>query len=90
MKMVINTCFGGFGLSEAARVFLNIKYDSNIERDDPMLIICVEALGEKAFGSCAKLKVVTIPDEATDWELDEYDGAESITYVVDGKIFHIY
>lgn len=90
MKFVINTCFGGFGLSEVARTFLNIESDWDVKRDDPMLIACVEALGEKAFGPYAELEVVTIPEEATDWELDEYDGAESITYVLDGKIHHLY
>lgn len=90
MKFVINTCFGGFGLSEVARVFLNVEDDWDVERDDPMLVACIEALGEKAFGRFAELKVITIPEEATDWELDEYDGAESITYVLDGKIHHLY
>jgi hypothetical protein len=31
---------------------------------------------------------VAIPDEATDWELDEYDGFERVTYVVGGKLYH--
>jgi hypothetical protein len=49
----------------------------------------VEADAEAINGACAKLKVVEIPEEATDWELNEYDGLESITYVVDGKLHHI-
>lgn len=47
----------------------------------------VEARGQvKTFEG--RLEVVEIPEEATDWEIDEYDGQESITYVVDGKIYH--
>lgn len=49
----------------------------------------VERDAEAASGRCAVLMVVEIPDNATDWELDEYDGLESIIYVADGKIHHI-
>lgn len=35
-----------------------------------------------------RLEIAEIPDEAMDWKLDEYDGLESVTYVVDGKIYH--
>ena len=33
-----------------------------------------------------KLKVVEIPNIATDYLIEEYDGAEKVYYVVDGKI----
>jgi len=92
MKIVINSCFGGFGLSEFAVKALGLedKY-SSIDRTDPALIYIIEKFGSKACsGYCAKLEVAEIPDNATDWELDEYDGSESITYVVDGKIHHIH
>ena len=36
---------------------------------------------------CGDLKVVIIPDSATDWEINEYDGLESVIYVEDGKIY---
>lgn len=138
MKVVINVCFGGFGLSHtAARKYLELQgekaffyrqtkhkykdgedeyrkvtgdsetalwtttstkdlgdvvsgevlwgdgykehyfYDNNIKRSDPLLVRCVEELGEKANGDCAKLRVVEIPD-GTSWEIDEYDGNEHI------------
>lgn len=51
--------------------------DRDIERNDPILIQVVEELGEKANGSCAKLKIVEIPDNV-DWEIAEYDGNEHI------------
>jgi hypothetical protein len=46
-------------------------------RADPLLVQVVEELGAAANGSCASLKVVEIPD-GVDWEIDEYDGSETI------------
>ena len=34
------------------------------------------------------LKVYVIPDDATDWEINEYDGMESLILVINGKIVH--
>ena len=133
MKVVINKCFGGFGLSHDAvmayakkkgfelypfvdkrdvfdgldlssagrfkpyvdgeRVFI-IHYSTKplkdgmyekdsyfaereIERGDPELVKTVEELGDLANGLCAKLVVVEIPDNI-EWEIDEYDGMETI------------
>lgn len=84
MKIVINRCYGGFGLSKEAYEFLGLewdgygfKYDSDEQRTDPNLIRCVETLGKKANGLFANLKVVDIPDDV-DYEIEEYDGVESI------------
>ncbi len=49
----------------------------DVPRDDPALAQAVEELGEKANGTYAKLEVVEIPD-GTKYEIDEYDGQESI------------
>jgi hypothetical protein len=51
--------------------------DGHYERNDPLLVAAVEALGGKANGEHAKLKVVEIPD-GTDYEISEYDGNEHI------------
>jgi hypothetical protein len=132
-KIVINKCYGGFGISHEAIMayaklsgiklyaYVNarradtnfskyIEYDPksdesyfcihyssipyeesndinkgyfsthDIKRDDPILIKVVEELGEAAAGRHAKLKIVEIPDGVV-WELDEYDGMESIDEV---------
>lgn len=50
---------------------------SSIDRSDPALIQAVEELGDKASGNYGKLKIVEIPD-GTNYEIDEYDGMESI------------
>lgn len=82
MKVVINTCFGGFGLSEEAYKYLGLEWDGygfahDTNRTDSKLIECVETLGEKANGPFARLKVVEVPDDIN-WYLDEYDGIETV------------
>jgi len=123
-KVVINNCYGGFGLSEKAieeyykkkkmkwvdkssyNTYFTIpkeEYDkiskecyakdgdyrnvngkgyclisdSDIPRDDPVLIEIVEKMGKKANGMCADLEIVEIPEDVN-FEIDEYDGMESI------------
>ena len=126
-KIVINKCFGGFGLSHKAvmryaelkgitlfpyiddisksvykeRATIDnpeilIHYykkphdevskdegndcyfnERDIPRDDPLLIQIIKEMGKSANARFAKLKVVKIPDNI-DWEIDEYDGSESI------------
>lgn len=85
MKFVLNKCYGGFGLSDWAEEQMGC---SEPYRDDPKFITLVTNHGKKVSGKYAALVVVEIPDDSTDYEIDEYDGFESITYVVDGKIYH--
>ena len=80
MKIVINTCYGGFGLSEEACKLLNCKnggysYSDYAKRGDPKLVEVVEKLGEKANGNCAKLKIEEVEGR---FKIDYYDGLESI------------
>ncbi len=79
MKVVINRCFGGFGLSQAACDFLGVESSDELDGDraNLKLVECVEKLGSKANGSCANLVVVEIPDN-TQYHIEEYDGLESI------------
>ena len=77
-KIVLNKCYGGFGLSGEARRYLGyLGWDKphEIPRDDPRLIQVVEELREKANGPYAELKVIEIPD-GVPWEIDDYDGYE--------------
>jgi hypothetical protein len=84
MKIVINKCYGGFGLSkEAEELYVQKKNISgplrgDILRNDSVLVEVVETLGDKASGKYSELKVVEIPDDVTDWRIDEYDGWEHI------------
>lgn len=127
MKMVINSCYGGFGLSyRAVMRYAKLKgitlypwiddisrkvygekatidnpeiikhystspvaengegwgdgayfSERDIERTDPILVQVVEELGKDSFGRYAELRVVDIPD-GVEWELDDYDGIETI------------
>jgi hypothetical protein len=82
MKVVINSCYGGFSLSKEAYDFIGINWDGygfrfSNDRTNDALIRCVEELGDKASGIHSKLKVITIPDDI-EWFIDEYDGLESV------------
>jgi len=80
-KVVINTCYGGFGLSDKAIDWMNEhganvgQYsDYDIERHNPILVACVEALGKEAGDTFSDLSVVEI--EGSRYRVDEYDGKE--------------
>ncbi len=82
MKIVINRKFGGFGLSDEAMSWLKERGHTNIsrynmKRNDPLLIECVEKLGDKVNCCYAKLKIVEIPDNV-EYEIMEYDGLEEV------------
>ena len=94
MKFVLNKCYGGFGLSDKAEDELKAKlnleefFSWKIARNNEALVEIVERLGAEANGCFAELKVVDIPDENTDFEIDNYDGIETITYVLNGKLHY--
>lgn len=88
MKVVINSCFGGFGLSvEGLLRYSELGgvipagsghiLESELRRDDPLLVQVVEELGAAANGRYAELEVVEIPDDI-DWYINDYDGNEWI------------
>jgi len=81
MKIVINKCYGGFGISDAALSRYNelagtaLGHSFEIDRSDAKLVAVVEEMGENSFGDHAELKVVEIPD-GVEWVVEEYDGLE--------------
>lgn len=86
MKVIINTDFGGFGLSKKALELYKQRtgtekrmptYCEEEYRDDPDMVSIVEELGEEANDKFANLEVVEIPDEYS-YAIDEYDGLEHI------------
>lgn len=99
MKIVINKCYGGFNLPYEVKKLYGIEYADDIKRTDQRLVKWVEEnLNNKVWNEdeeeyiskCdfdySSLRVVEIPDEATDFYINEYDGDEEVIYVLDGKI----
>jgi hypothetical protein len=82
-KILINDCYGGYGLSKAVYDELGIEWDDygyyeGKGRDDPELIRAVEKIGLKeSSGQCANLKIEEIPADA-EWVIDDHDGNEWI------------
>ena len=103
MQMILNSCYGGFGIAGPLKEWEDQKnagldpdadwekwYDlrDDENRTNPEAIAILEEYGTKACsGPYARLKVVAIPDTVTDWQIDEYDGFESVLYVDGGKIY---
>ena len=86
MKIVINVCYGGFGLSDKAisrfRTLEGIPPDRRVDvqeipRDNINLVLVVEELGGFANSRSSDVKVVEVPDDVN-WFIQEYDGVEWI------------
>lgn len=86
MKYVISNYWYGFMVPDEICTALDCDvYDDSDEiRTSPELIKWVESHTDDAV-----LKVVVIPDNATDYEVDEYEGWENVIAVVNGKIVHL-
>ena len=85
MKIVLNREYGGFCLPDeyAARKNIDVFEHSFEVRTDPELIEYLAACPYRT-----DLKVVEFPDEATDFDVLEYDGFDSLIYVLNGKIYY--
>jgi hypothetical protein len=85
-KILINTCYGGFGLSvKAMQRYAEIKkiedvntiHVFDIDRADPVLVQVVEELGKESNDVYSDLHIVEIPEDV-DWYVEEYDGLEHV------------
>ena len=97
MKILRNRKYGGYSISENVLDKVGIDREdigwprySDImfgysDRDNPKLIDFFEHRPEYL----GDLEVVEVPDEATDYRIFDYDGAETVFYVVNGHIFEI-
>lgn len=85
MKIVINADYGGFRIPSDLVDELHVRSEwdyHDVSRTDPRLIKGVENGSDNG----GDLVVLDIPENATDYMITEYDGRESLYYVVDGKI----
>jgi hypothetical protein len=86
-RIVINRCYGGFGLSnQAAKRYRELAWipeeelfwTYDIPRDSKILLQVIAELGVvKASGPHAELKVIEVPD-GVKWHIADYDGMEHI------------
>jgi hypothetical protein len=81
MRILINRCYGGFGLSDAAVTRLQelgvLAYHREIERNDPKLLQVFDELGQATNGPFAELQAIEVP-EGVEWQIEEYDGYEHV------------
>jgi hypothetical protein len=85
-KILVNACYGGFGLKdEYWKEFFDRTKGIDDIREDEKLIALVEQ-GVDIGDNYAEIGIAEIPDNATDYVIEEYDGKETVLYVVDGKI----
>lgn len=85
MKMVISVSFEGFRIpQEVWEMVKSTKCEHPDDiRTDPRLIDWVLHNPDQ----CDSLIVVEVPDGYTDYYIEEYDGWESLLYVLNGKIY---
>ncbi len=83
---IINTCFGGFGLSQTAKKMMGNEQliESQIPRNDKLLVNVVRKLGKDASGKHAQLVAIKLKP-ATRYVIYEFDGME--TLAEDHKVF---
>ena len=86
VPVMVNRCYGGFGLSEAAmdeyrrrRPLAEDVVYYDIERDDPLMVQIVRELGARANGPHAQIELERIPAVyARHYSIHEYDGLEHV------------
>lgn len=83
MKIVVNGDFGGYGFG-VSNEFRELVDNYVNDRANSNLINFVENYPD----ACGDLTIVEIPDNATDFDIMDYDGMETLIYVVDGKIHY--
>lgn len=99
MKVVLNMNFGGFIIPDDVYDRLGIDYRSELatdivwrrgkSRSDPKVVEAFEESNNywKERGEpLDDIVIAVIPDESTDFLITEYDGMETLYYVLDGKI----
>ena len=89
MRFVINTNYGGFSLPKEFCEASGLNKYEEIDRRDSQLIDFMESHDGYIKEGCTNIELVEITDTATESDILEYDGCETIVYVVAGKICYI-
>ena len=85
MKVLINKCYGGYGLSydfiyhlKNFDKYKDYLHEHEFKRDDQFVVEEAIKFGlDKAGGFLSELEVIDLPDNVK-YSIDEYDGMESI------------
>ena len=93
VEIVVNACYGGFGLApealDAYRARCVSDEDDDIPRHDPVLVSIVKEMGTSASDRHAQLELRCIPAQYTNfYRIHEYDGRESIEILYDKYKVH--
>jgi hypothetical protein len=90
MKVLYNTCYGGFNFSNEFTEEFNNRNTERLtpletrheERTDPSVIALFEEKGsEWSSGRHSKLDIIEIPDDV-EFTVEEYDGIETISWSI--------
>jgi hypothetical protein len=85
-KILVNLDFGGFDLEDEYYDDFEARTNGLGDiREDEKLIALVEQ-GIDIGDDLADIGIAEIPDNATDYYINEYDGKEEVLYVLDGRI----
>lgn len=93
MRFLLNKKYGTFCISDFAKGKLccDTNYPDDHDehlREDLMDLIVIYG-SEKISGKNAKLKIVEVPDDITDWTTINYDGCETLIYVLNGELYFV-
>ena len=87
MKLILHRGFGGFAVSDFVVETLGLDDPYLLgDRADDFIDLWMQYGPDICSGAHANIWVIEIPDEATDWEIIDYDGFERVVYVLDGKL----
>ena len=77
-KIVRNACHGGFGFSDYAKLWFEVRGVKNpysLPRHHPLLVECVETLGKKANSRNSELVIEEVKQF---YRLEESNGYETV------------
>lgn len=95
MEVIINVSPGWFGFSEEFLErypeFKTFNYENKHERINPDLIKAIKNFGiYQAEDTFSDLRIVKLPNDISDFSIEDCDGYEWIVYAQNGRIHHAY
>ena len=87
MQIILNKDYGGFMVPDEICKLLHCdQFDTSMSiRTNPTFIQWIKQ--KKKNGEDTDFRVVEIPDNASDYLIEDFDGDEWMYFVVNGKIY---